>query len=264
MKAGYTLSGQGTPVVLLHSSLSSKAQWEPLQKQISDRHQVVAIDLWGYGETPAPESLDTFRLSHEVALVERSVNDLVGHETPFLLAGHSYGGAVALRYAWEHPQRVDALAVFEPVAFHLLRQRDQALTAFLQIGARLLAAEKSGASPDAEISEFIDFWNGPGTFSSLPPRLKKSFLAGAPKLARDFIALTEDSADVEDYSQLTLPVLLMAGRHSPDAGLQVIRALEACLPNAVLQNFDGGHMAPVNRPEMINSSIVNFFQSQTE
>jgi len=47
----YFEQGSGEPVVLLHSSGSSNAQWRALAEQPSPRFRVIAPDLYGYGAT---------------------------------------------------------------------------------------------------------------------------------------------------------------------------------------------------------------------
>ena len=42
---------RGPPIVLLHSSMSSKSQWRELIDSLRDRYRLIAIDLLGYGES---------------------------------------------------------------------------------------------------------------------------------------------------------------------------------------------------------------------
>jgi pimeloyl-ACP methyl ester carboxylesterase len=69
-RVGSRVEGRGVPVVLLHSSMSSKGQWRQLLHRMRDRHQLIAIDLQGYGETSLTQSADSFVLNDEVSLVE--------------------------------------------------------------------------------------------------------------------------------------------------------------------------------------------------
>jgi pimeloyl-ACP methyl ester carboxylesterase len=48
MEAG---AGGGEPVVLLHSSAASSAQWHSLRERLEDRFHLLAPDLYGYGGT---------------------------------------------------------------------------------------------------------------------------------------------------------------------------------------------------------------------
>ena len=46
---GIYFSGQGTPVILLHSSLSSAKQWSALVKLLELNFLVINVDILGYG-----------------------------------------------------------------------------------------------------------------------------------------------------------------------------------------------------------------------
>jgi pimeloyl-ACP methyl ester carboxylesterase len=53
LKIDHTADGQGQPVVLIHSSVSANRQWRALTQTLKDRYRVLAINLFGYGETTA-------------------------------------------------------------------------------------------------------------------------------------------------------------------------------------------------------------------
>ena len=113
--------GSGDPVVLLHSSGSSRAQWRALIDRLSRDFRVLAPDLYGYGATGAWPSQAPFTLEDEAQIV-LTLLERCGE--PAHLVGHSYGGAVALHVARKRGDLVRSLAVIEPVAFHLLRDGD--------------------------------------------------------------------------------------------------------------------------------------------
>ena len=49
----YSERGSGTPVLALHSSASTGAQWKNLADHMERRHRVITPDLPGYGRTTA-------------------------------------------------------------------------------------------------------------------------------------------------------------------------------------------------------------------
>jgi pimeloyl-ACP methyl ester carboxylesterase len=51
LKIDYTDDGQGQSVILIHSSVSANRQWRTLTEALKDRYRVLAINLFGYGET---------------------------------------------------------------------------------------------------------------------------------------------------------------------------------------------------------------------
>ena len=61
--------GEGEPVVLLHCSGSSSAQWRALIDALSAHYRVIAPDLFGYGATPLWPGHAPFSLGHEAEIV---------------------------------------------------------------------------------------------------------------------------------------------------------------------------------------------------
>ena len=114
LEIDYTDDGTGEPVVLIHSSVSANRQWRALTEALKDRYRVLAINLFGYGETTpwptaAPQSLYA-QAQLVLALCE-------GLGARVHLVGHSFGGSVALKAASILGSRVGRLdsARAEPV-----------------------------------------------------------------------------------------------------------------------------------------------------
>lgn len=51
LKIDHTDEGQAQPVILIHSSVSRNRQWRSHSDSLKDRYRVIAINLFGYGET---------------------------------------------------------------------------------------------------------------------------------------------------------------------------------------------------------------------
>src|SRR5690606_6671480 len=150
--AGVQVSGEGIPLVLLHSSMSSGKQWTKLIEQLKGYRKIINIDLLGYGNAPQPERDAPFSLACETDRINSILATLDVEQ--FDLVGHSYGGATALKFSYENSARVNRLAVFEPVAFHLLAADNPARQEVVALGNSM--TEMS----DAEAAEsFLDYWN---------------------------------------------------------------------------------------------------------
>ncbi|HJV64488.1 MAG TPA: alpha/beta hydrolase [Geomonas sp.] len=250
----YFSTGEGPAVVLLHSTLSSKNQWRSLSTLLETDHRVIAVDLYGYGDTPLPRAAGDFTLLDEAKLVESLLDEILLPDEPFQLVGHSYGGAVALRLCHHAPSRVSTLTVFEPVAFHLLSPADPALSRVFTLRQELGRMIQAGLPKEA-VETFIDYWGGAGTFASFPPRVQNDFVARADKLLLDFLALTHTNLTLDDYRTLKLPVTVIAGRSSKGPALRVAEALAQTLPQCKLVWVETGHMGPVTNPEIVNPVI---------
>jgi pimeloyl-ACP methyl ester carboxylesterase len=250
----YFSAGAGSAVVLLHCTLSSKNQWRALSGLLAAEHRVIAVDLYGYGDTPMPDKTAGFTLLDEVELVQSLLDTLLLPDESFHLVGHSYGGAVALRFSHRFPQRIKTLTVFEPVAFHLLNRDDPGLQPvhdmMVELGKLLEAGERAAAA-----AVFLDYWSGPGSFANFPTRVQQDFARRTPKLALDFQALTGTPLTLDDYRTLRMPTTLIAGRASRLPALRVTQELCRVLPACQLRWVETGHMGPVTHPELVNPAI---------
>jgi pimeloyl-ACP methyl ester carboxylesterase len=73
-------------------------------------HRVVAADGPGFGDSPLLDE-GAYALDSLVDLVQRLVVRL--DLEPLVVAGHSWGGAVAVRYAAAHPENVTAVVLLD-------------------------------------------------------------------------------------------------------------------------------------------------------
>jgi pimeloyl-ACP methyl ester carboxylesterase len=261
----YVEQGNGEPVMLLHSSASSSAQWRTLIGQLSERpngrFRVIAPDLYGYGGTSHWAGRGAFRLEHEAQLVCA----LLGRAgEPAHLVGHSFGGAVALHVARTRPDLLASLAVIEPVAFHLLRNRDEA--AFDEISEVSRCVAKALACGDyfGGIAGFVDYWSGPGAWAGIPQEKRPGFAVRLAKVALDFQATLNEPAALEDFAAMALPTLVVQGTCSPRPTRRICELLAGVLPDAQSRIVDGaGHMAPLTHRDAVNALVAAHLDSIT-
>jgi pimeloyl-ACP methyl ester carboxylesterase len=256
MSVFFREAGSGPGVVCLHSNASSSAQWRALMDILAPKFHALAADSYGAGKSPARPKATMLR--DEVALLE-PVFERAGD--PFALVGHSYGGAVALVAAALHPQRVRALALYEPTLFALveresprdvdgIRNTVDAAVSFLQKG------DTSGAA-----RAFIDFWMEPGAFDRMPERNREAIAAAGTDVVEWRSALFGEPTPPEAFARLEVPVLLLVGKRSPLSSRAVAQLLARTLPKVNLVELDGcGHMAPVVQPDKVNGHIARFLQ----
>jgi pimeloyl-ACP methyl ester carboxylesterase len=107
----YRDEGRGPVVVLLHANYASLFMWEPWAAALKGRYRVIRLDLPAHGLT-GPEPSGDYTLQRIQSLFERFVDER-GLQR-FTLVGTSIGGTVAMRYAADHPERVDRLALISP------------------------------------------------------------------------------------------------------------------------------------------------------
>jgi len=250
----YLELGSGEPVVLLHSSGSSGAQWRALAERLGERYRVIAPDLYGFGGTAHWPGRRPFHLECEAEIVLALLGriDRRAH-----LVGHSYGGAVALHVAGLRRDLLRSLTLIEPVAFHLLRETDaSALAEITQVAESVARATVRGEYL-AGFERFVDYWNGPDAWAEVPADKRQAMAARLPTIALDFHATLNEPTRLQDFRLMTVPTLLMHGTSSPWPTRRICDLLERILPEARLETIGGaGHMAPVTHRDQVNAMII--------
>jgi pimeloyl-ACP methyl ester carboxylesterase len=249
--------GKGAPVVLLHGSASSGAQWRSLTSLLADRHNVLAPDLIGYGSTPGWAARGGFSLAREASLV-RGVLGALGE--PAHLVGHSYGGAVALHIARAHPELLSSLTLIEPVAFHLLREGDaidaQALREIEDIAGTLSRALARGDHSDG-MGRFVDYWNGAGTWAASAEDKRRALMTHLGKIVLDFEATLNEPAGLEAMRRIAAPTLIVQGGCTTLPARCVCKMLEDAIPGATLRIVrSAGHMLPLTHRDEVNALVA--------
>ncbi|MFI7602364.1 alpha/beta fold hydrolase [Actinoplanes sp. NPDC049681] len=109
--------GSGPPLVLIHGIGSRWQVWEPVLDEASRHHDVIALDLPGFGASPAweppPRTACAGSVDHLAGLVADFL-DALGLAAPEV-AGSSLGGGIALELG--RRGRASAVTAFAPVGF---------------------------------------------------------------------------------------------------------------------------------------------------
>ena len=97
MRLHVVRAGQGSPpIVFIHGLGHSTSTWARCMELLGPTHQVVALDLLGHGDSPAPD--DPALYTRDAALAD--IDDVLATlAEPAVLVGHSLGGYLALAHA---------------------------------------------------------------------------------------------------------------------------------------------------------------------
>ena len=253
-------AGSGPGVVCLHSNASSSGQWRGLMDALSPKFRVLVADSYGAGKSPPWPNDRAIRLRDEVALLE-PVFARAGD--PFALVGHSYGGAIALIAAMMYPQRVRALALYEPTLFAVVEQEAPSPNDVdgirNTVAASVVALEAGDQAGAARC--FIDFWMGAGSFDRMPERNKEAIAASVVNVQRWKEVLFGEPTPLGAFRQLAVPVLYLVGKRSPLSSRAVAARLNRVLARVEVVELDGlGHMGPVTHSDTVNPLICSFLE----
>lgn len=106
-KVFYKVTGNGTPVLLLHGFLENHKIWKSLVYALEKKYRVITLDLPGHGLSELPETeLDMEYMSEIIAALLDYLKITGAH-----LVGHSMGGYVGLAYAKAYSERTLSLVL---------------------------------------------------------------------------------------------------------------------------------------------------------
>jgi len=111
-KIHYKIKGSGPTLVLLHGYLQDLGMWKKIANKLSQTHQVIAIDLPGFGKSDCLQeehSMNLFAVCVHAILFELKLQNII-------LIGHSMGAYVALCLLKICPKNIVHFCLFHSTA----------------------------------------------------------------------------------------------------------------------------------------------------
>ena len=109
-KRAFVKAGSGPAVLLLHGLGCDHTTWLPVIAALSRRYTVIAPDLLGHGRSDKP------RADYSVGGYANGMRDLltVLGIDKVTVVGHSFGGGVAMQFAYQFPERTERMILVAP------------------------------------------------------------------------------------------------------------------------------------------------------
>ena len=109
VKIHYVTLGKGDPVLFIHGFPDIWYSWRNQMDALSSDFLTAAMDLRGYNQSSQPQGIENYALPLILGDVAAVIEDMgVGKVN---LVGHDWGGAIAWRFAMEHPDKVENLVI---------------------------------------------------------------------------------------------------------------------------------------------------------
>ena len=232
----YDASGAGPTVVLVPGSCSTGAAWRPVIARWEGRFRCVTTSLLGYGGTAERRTPADSAMAHEATAVEAVVGRAGGSVH---LVGHSFGGLVALAVALRRRAPLASLTILEAPAAEVLRQSGEGdlYAAFRGMTDAYFADFRRGNMN--AIATMIDFYGGPGTFASWPPKLRAYAVETTPVNILDWATAYGFPITASALAKVDLPVLVIRGGASHPAVQRANERLAELLERARLATIGG-------------------------
>ncbi|MFH8487574.1 alpha/beta fold hydrolase [Streptomyces longisporoflavus] len=245
-----TTRGTGPGLLLAHGAGGGiEANYGPILDGLAAEHTVVGVDFPGTGKTPKAQTpLDVDELADQLV----AAADAEGLAT-FAVSGYSLGGAVAIRLAARHPERVSALILSATFA-HADTRTDLAASIWQQLyesGEHTLLARYLNLMALSE-----------NTLNSLTPARVQ---ASAEQLAHDIPPGTGDHVDLvrridvrADLAGITVPTLVVVTTNDPLVSPALQRELAAGISTAEVAELPSGHLPFAEHPREWQKLITDF------
>lgn len=239
-------SGDGPPLVYLHSTLGESFMWFPFYQNLSKKFRVLVPTHPGFGASGGFDKIDTVEdmAFHYVELLDALGLDQV------ILGGVSLGGWIAAEFAVRWPERVKKLWIADapglwvedkplPDLFRVMQDRDQL--------RELLFHDPTGYMATLVIKKEND-----------DAAMLQAFQA-MTVLARLVWERPYDPKLADRLRRVTCPILLLWGDHDQLVPPEYAAAYKKHLPQAELKLIkDCGHLPMFEKEAEFVEALVTF------
>jgi len=241
-----TETGQGPPLVLLHSLLSDRASFDAVVAPLARAFRVIVPELPGFGRSRAVGG----GLAGVADRMAELVTEAAGSAGAVVL-GNGYGGFVALQMAIRNPTAATRLILADAGAAFSEAGRQAFRTMAGVSGAKGLAAIADVAMNRLSAPEFQ------ATHPALMGERRAAFLRTDPEIFRaacDALA----SLDLRGgLSKVKVPVLVLVGEQDEATPPAMSHELAAGLPDAQLKIIPGcAHVPQLQAPALFLAAIA--------
>ncbi len=249
-RVGYRRDGTGPALVLVHGTGGGgAANWDGVTEVLARDFTVIRPDYTGSGETEDDGrslSVDYFADQVLPAVEDAGVDS-------FSIVGFSLGAAVAARIAADHPERVRHLVLIAGFT-----RPDPRLTLQFELWRDLIASDRTamarlilltGFSPDA-----LSSWGADGVTQAVRETVETQNWSGMSRQVEADLTL-----DIRDTPEkIRVRTLVIVGTHDHMVPPSHSKGLAASIADASYIEIPTGHLAPMERPDLVAQEISAF------
>lgn len=239
----YTQTGEGdSAVIFLHGWRSNKEVWNGVVKRLQDskieRLKIYALDLPGFGSSPAPKN--SWAVGDYTEVVKVFIEKLVRQpaDKNIVIVGHSFGGRVGIKLAAKYPSLISKLVLVDSAGF---------------------VQKKTGMSIAAKIAKPFFL---PKFMQGLRRKIYKfigseDYLA-TPELQKTFVNVVNEDL-TEDMKKISCPTLIIWGENDKDTPVEFGKKMESLIPDSKFFILPGaGHFSFLDQPEEFAKNLHEF------
>jgi long-chain acyl-CoA synthetase len=220
-------------LVFIHGFGGRAEQWGYQMQKFAMDNRVIALDLRGHGLSDKPTTgydMPRIQADLEAALTQLKVS------TPFVLVGHSFGGAIITEYALNHPEHIEKLILIATAGEFKLKP-------LFKLGLHL-----------------------PTSVLRIVGLFTRKWLHGPPHALKQFY-LSNLSTWVgwDKFSKLQVPTMIIRGNRDIVFDRPLFDKVAKSIPGG--EDVDigaSGHMVMLERREAVDRAIARFLKGETQ
>lgn len=239
--------GQGKPIILLHGFPMNQTVWNDFIPLLSDRYEVITVDLPGFGESPLPKQSFTIDEVADILLDWLTAQKILGST----LIGHSLGGYVALAMAEKQPQLFSGLGLFHSTALADTEEKKESRLKVIEF------IEKNGVL--AFTSNFIPALFADQNHKAIHTVRNIAVQSSQSAVTGYTLAMRSRPDRTSVLKKLEVPTLFLAGEADPGIPMNtILKQSEFCKFPEVHFLKQVAHMGMFESPKEAASLIRSF------
>lgn len=254
----YVRKGQGPSVLLIHGLASSIYTWAEVIGPLSERFDVIALDLPGFGESSQPADLAFDDYQKTLVGLMNALGVQKAH-----FAGNSMGGGIALVLAARQPARVDHVVILDAAGFKMQPDERPFMIRVLGSNAAGFLADRLPVRRSLTATTLRHLIHDPARVTDerideyVAPLLRPGSLLSVRSLLRSRLA----DRFVFDLAAIEAKTLVVWGRFDPWLPLSDADRFVAEIKGARKVVLETGHMPQEEKPAEVARLIGEFLIS---
>lgn len=248
-------------VILLHGFFYDTFMWAENIDALAENHRIYAPDLWGSGFSTR-ELMD-----YDYALYEKQLllfMDALGIEKASLV-GQSMGGGIAIKFAVDHPERVNKLILIDAAGMpNTLPLSGKMIKKFPAMG-RFMYGMNVDMMRKQGLADFFVYDKKLLTQEYFDNVTRFHKVIGTTEvmlsiMQRDFFYTLH--GEIQQLAKLDKEILIVWGRHDNGNPLRLGQAMHEILRGSKLEVIESArHVPNSEQPQLFNSLATEFLAS---
>jgi pimeloyl-ACP methyl ester carboxylesterase len=252
-------------VVFSHANGFNARTYRSILAPLAGELRILAIDLRGHGATTLPTVIEGRDGWHEfrddlLAFLEAATDG------PVVLAGHSMGGTSSLLAAEVAPEKVRALALFDPVLMHTPGERSEDIASIAESPLALGALRRRADFPSRQA--VMEAYRDRGAFRTWSDEQLADYVAGGFRETAEGVTLAcrpeWEASNFRSHNydpwaafrETRCPIRILRAEHASTARLDDHLDELLATGRITVETVPGtSHFLPMERPELVQLTL---------